>query len=336
MIKSTKDFLQVLKNIDKNNLKPVYIINSEQSYIIEEFIKKFKSIIPDELKSFNQFIFYEHDSKVEDIASIANNYPLAGDLQIIIIKGGDKIISKLDLFKKHIENPSSHCSILLCLNGKKIDKRKKILKQIIDFGGLIEVQKIYENQLSDWIIHIGNSNDLNFNYEIVEIIKERTGNNLSKISNEIKKISMMSKKDISTKELVYKFYGINNEYNIFELQKELGNKNYDKAFRISKYFSENSKKYPPQLIFASLHNYFLNLFQVKSNLKCSSDEISKLTGIYQEFILNDYRKGSVNYSLKEIVNILGTIKNYDGKSKGLMKDKYFDTELLQFISEIKT
>ncbi|GIR98201.1 MAG: hypothetical protein CM15mP101_05710 [Flavobacteriaceae bacterium] len=97
MIKSTKDFLQVLKNIDKNNLKPVYIINSEQSYIIEEFIKKFKSIIPDELKSFNQFIFYEHDSKVEDIASIANNYPLAGDLQIIIIKGGDKIISKLDL-----------------------------------------------------------------------------------------------------------------------------------------------------------------------------------------------------------------------------------------------
>ena len=55
-----------------------------------------------------------------------------------------------------------------------------------------------------------------------------------------------------------------------------------------------------------------------------------------EFILNDYRKVSVNYSLKEIVNILGTIKNYDGKSKGLMKDKYFDSELLQFISEIKT
>ena len=70
MIKSTKDFLQVLKNIDKNNLKPFYIINSEQSYIIEEFIEKFKSTIPDELKSFNQFIFYEHDSKAEDIASL--------------------------------------------------------------------------------------------------------------------------------------------------------------------------------------------------------------------------------------------------------------------------
>ena len=59
MIKSTKDFLQVLKNIDKNNLKPFYIINSEQSYIIEEFIKKFKSIIPDELKSFNP-VSYTH------------------------------------------------------------------------------------------------------------------------------------------------------------------------------------------------------------------------------------------------------------------------------------
>ena len=29
---------------------------------------------------------------------------------------------------------------------------------------------------------------INFNYEIVEIIKERTGNNLSKISNEIKNL----------------------------------------------------------------------------------------------------------------------------------------------------
>ena len=94
---------------------------------------------------------------------------------------------------------------MLCLNGKKIDKRKKILKQIIDFGGLIEVQKIYENQLSDWIIHIGNSNDLNFNYEIVEIIKERTGNNLSKISNEIKKISMMSKRIFQLKNLFINF-----------------------------------------------------------------------------------------------------------------------------------
>ncbi len=59
MIKSTKDFLQVLKNIDKNNLKPVYIINSEQSYIIEEFIKKFKSIIPDELKTLRLRILHQ-------------------------------------------------------------------------------------------------------------------------------------------------------------------------------------------------------------------------------------------------------------------------------------
>ena len=93
---STKPKLCVC-NVDEDSI-------AKGNNYTEEFIEKFKSIIPDELKSFNQFIFYEHDTKVEDIASIANNYPLAGDLQIIIIKGGDKIISKLDLFKKHIEN----------------------------------------------------------------------------------------------------------------------------------------------------------------------------------------------------------------------------------------
>ena len=332
MIKSTKDFIQVLKNIDKNNLNPLYIVNSEQSYIIDQFVEKFKSMIPDDLKSFNQFIFYDHDSIAEDIISVANNYPLAGDLKIIIVKTADKMINKFELFQKFIDKSSNHCTILLCLNGKKIDKRKK---KIIGSAILIEVQKIYSNQLSDWIIYIGKLNNLNFNYEIVEIIKERTGVNLSKISNEIKKISLMNHDEFSEKELIYRFFGINNEYNIFELQKELGNKNYDKVFRISKYFSENSKKYPPQLIFASLHNYFLNLFQIKSNINLNYNEISNLTGIYQHFILDDFKKISNNYSLREIVNILGVIKTYDAKSKGLKKDKYYDSELLQFISEIK-
>ena len=333
MIKSTKDFIQVLKNIDKNNLNPLYIVNCEQSYIIDQFVEKFKSMIPIELKSFNQFVFYDHDSKAEDILSVANNYPLAGDLQIIIVRTADKMINKFELFQKFIEKSSNHCAILLCLNGKKIDKRKKT---VFSSARLIEVQKIYNNQLSDWIVHIGKENNLNFNYEIVEIIKERTGNNLSKVSNEIKKISLMNHHGISEKELIYKYFGINNEYNIFELQKELGNKNYINAFTISKYFSENSKKYPPQLIFASLHNYFLNLFQIKSNIKLNYTEISNLTGIYQQFILDDFRKISNNYSLREIVNILGVIKAYDAKSKGLKKDKYYDSELLQFISEIKT
>ena len=56
----------------------------------------------------------------------------------------------------------------------------------------------------------------------------------------------------------------------------------------------------------------------------------------QIITFSNFKKISNNYSLREIVNILGVIKAYDAKSKGLKKDKYYDSELLQFISEIKT
>ena len=74
------------------------------------------------------------------------------------------------------------------------------------------------------------------------------------------------------------------------------------------------------------------LHQLKQTLRQNIDNSTDKS----EFILNDYRKVSKNYSLKEIVNVLAIIKDYDGKSKGYKKDKYFDSELLQFISEIKT
>lgn len=335
MIKNTNDFLYELNKINKSEILPLYIVNSDQSYVIENFVETFKSLVPYDTKSFNQFIFYEHDSTIEDILTKANNYPLNGDLQIIIVRTANKIIGKIEIFNNYLEKFSKHCTILMCVNGKKINKKNPILKKVIDYGGLIETKKIYENDLSDWIIYIAKLKSLNLDYELIELIKQRTGSNLSKISNEISKISLMGSKNHTTKNLIYKYFGVNNQYNIFELQKSLGKKNFDKAFLISKYFSENSSKYPPQLIFTSLHNYYLNIFQIKCGVDLGYSELAKITGIYQEFILNDLKRVSTKFSLKEIVKILSIIKKYDSRSKGLVNKKFYDSEILQFISEIK-
>ena len=154
-------------------------------------------------------------------------------------------------------------------------------------------------------------------YKTSQLIIELTGNDLSKINNEFEKLSL-NKKDSSeiNEELILNHFGINNEYNLFELQNQYGKRNIMKVLKISDYFSKNPKKYPIQVVLLNIYNYYLKIFQIQSLKKLSDSEVSKQAGI-NPFFLNEFKNASMNISMKETVEALNTIKNYDLKSKGI-------------------
>ena len=125
---------------------------------------------------------------------------------------------------------------------------------------------------------------------------------------------------------------INNDFNLFELQNEIGKKNYKKVFMISNYFSNNSS-YTIQQILSTLHNYFTTIFQIHA-LKSNNPQIlSKNLGINYYF-LNDYISASKNYSIKDSVKIIRIINKYDLKSKGVNFDSSANSLINQLMAEI--
>ena len=55
-------------------------------------------------------------------------------------------------------------------------------------------------------------------------MSEFLGNNLSKIKNQIEKLLIITKENHISPQLIEKHIGINNDYNLFELQNALGEK----------------------------------------------------------------------------------------------------------------
>ena len=133
-------------------------------------------------------------------------------------------------------------------------------------------------------------------------------------------------------DLIVEHFGINNDYNLFELQNEIGKKNYHKVFLISDYFSKNSS-YSIQQILSTLHNYFTNIFQIHSINSNNPNSISKIIGI-NYFFVNDYINASKNYNIKEVVNIIRVINKYDLKSKGIGFEGNSNKLITQLVSEI--
>ena len=96
------------------------------------------------------------------------------------------------------------------------------------------------------------------------MISEICGNNLSLIDNEFSKLKLnLNSNNEVDEEVILDTFGINKEYNIFELQNYYGKRELKKVIEISEYFSGNNKNYPIQLVLASFIHIIKRFFKFK-------------------------------------------------------------------------
>ena len=144
-------------------------------------------------------------------------------------------------------------------------------------------------------------------------MSEYLGNDLGKISNEISKLVINLSKDTQiTENEIEQNIGISKDYNLFELQNALSDKDQLKAHRIIQYFEANPKDHPLQMISVVLHNYFIKVFLYHNIRNKEPNIIASELGVHPYFV-KDYSKASRSFSSQKIVNIISQIKNLDLK-----------------------
>src|SRR5690606_29008699 len=109
---------------------------------------------------------------------------------------------------------------------KKIDKRKALYKAVDKIGVIYESKKLYENQVADWIRKVLASKNYTISPKASQMLVEFLGTDLSKINNELDKLQIIlpTGSDI-TPEVIEENIGISKDYNNFELQKAIGERN---------------------------------------------------------------------------------------------------------------
>ena len=96
------------------------------------------------------------------------------------------------------------------------------------------------------------------------MLTEYLGTDLHKIANELDKliITLPAGKPVITTSIIEQNIGISKDYNNFELQKAIGEKNILKANMIVNYFADNPRDNPITLSIASLFGFFSKLLTI--------------------------------------------------------------------------
>ncbi len=308
----------ILKDLKKGQYHPLYFLHGEESYFIDilsDFIEN--QVLNESEKAFNQTIFYGKDVNHLAIVDTARRFPMMAPYQVVILKEAQDMKSLKEL-KTYIEKPSEKTILVICHKHKKFNLNSAFGKLLKKNALVFESKKLYDNQVPDWIQQYLSNKSLKIDPQASVLLGEYLGTNLSKVANELDKLAINLPKGTQiTKQHIEENIGISKDYNVFELQKALGQKNVLKVNRIANYFASNPRKNPLPMVTASLYNYFSKMYMLKALKNAPEQEVMKALNLRSAFFLKEYRMAVRNYHLIEIEKTLDLLKEFDLKSKGV-------------------
>lgn len=315
----------ILRDLKAKKYKPVYLLHGEESYYIDQVVHFMEQHVLDDMqKGFNQTVLYGKDTDMATILNAAKRYPMMSDYQLIIVKEAQDLkwakevdgSSKAAEFVQHyFEKPLPSTILVLAYKYANFDKRKKIYKSIGKQGVIFQSDPVRDYKLAAWIEDLVEEKGAKIAPQAAALMAEYLGTDLSKISNELEKLLLnISKGTTIDTDHIQRNIGISKEYNVFELQKALAVRNVLKCNQIINYFANNPKANPMVMIMANLNSYFTRI--LKYHYLQHKGDAAKELGVNPYFV-KDYETAARSYNLTKVFQIIGLLREYDLKSKGV-------------------
>jgi DNA polymerase-3 subunit delta len=308
---------EIISDLKKRIFKPVYFFAGEEPYYIDlltDFIEE--KILPETEKSFNQVVLYGEDTTVPAIIDTARKFPMMSSHQVIIVKEAQSL-KKIEDLIHYLEKPLLSTILVINYKYRDIDKRTKFFKALEKHAVYFESQRLRDYQVPAWIERYLMAQGIKTDPNASAMLTEYLGTDLHKIANELKKliITLPAGKPVITITLIEKNIGISKDYNNFELQKAVGERNILKANMIVHHFAENPKDNPITLSIASLFSYFSKLLTYHYLPDKSKNNVAASLKINPYFV-REYEVAASKYNVSKTVQIISLLRTYDMKSKG--------------------
>ena len=325
-------YREIVTRINQKIYKPIYLLMGDEAYHIDKLSSYIAAnILNESEKAFNQTILYGKDVDVTAIINAARRFPMMANHQVIIVKEAQNIrkLEELDVYAKA---PLQSTILVLCLKGKTVDKRSAFYKTVGKTGEVLETVKLYENEVSPWISAYVQQQGYFIEPAASAVMADYVGSDLSKLVNELGKLFSLlptDRKKLTVADIEQNI-GISKDYNTFELNNAVAQRNVVKANRIAYHFGKNPSEYPLIVTISTLYSLFRNLLKLYALKKRSATqgEIASELGI-NPFFVKDYESAIRLYSIGKVVGNINLLREYDMRGKGFGNTSVSHEELLR-------
>jgi DNA polymerase III subunit delta len=320
---------KIIADWKQKKFKPLYWLEGEEPFFIDEVVDYAEhNLLSESEASFNLTVFYGKDADWANIVNACMKYPMFGERQVVLLKEAQQM-KDIEKLENYIQKPLASTIFVVSYKDKKLDARTKFSKTVKQHGELVTTKKIYENQLPEWTQQMIESFGLSITHTALLLLVDHIGNDLSRLKNEVEKISInLNKRNTITEEDIENYVGVSKEFNVFELQDALSYKNLPKAIRIIQYFQSNPKAAPIQLILPTLYAYFSKIYTA-ATLNDNSEYALRPMFYNNPFIAKQAVAAIKNYGFSGAEKIILLLHEYNLKGIGINNSGNTDAALLK-------
>jgi DNA polymerase-3 subunit delta len=323
------DSVSILHSWSKGQFSPFYWLEGDEDYFIDQLTEAAeKSILKPEEAAFNCTVFYGRDTSWADVLNQCRRYPMFAERQVVILKEAQQL-RDIEKLEPYFEQPLSSTILIIAHKEKKLDNRKKVARLIKEKGAYVFFKKLSEKDIASWIEQRLAERAYKIAPRALLLMVDHLGSDLSRIAQEIEKLQLNCKPgSVIDEDAIERFVGVNKEFNVFELQTALAQKDFLKAFRIVQYFKQNPKAAPLQLILPLLYSFFSKVYMLFGTDATDDRTIAGQLGI-PPFSIRNYKEAARLYGYKGTELNLLLLHQYNLKSVGVGAASTDDSSLLK-------
>lgn len=321
----------IMSELKSGTFRPVYYLMGEEGYFTDRITDYIMENALNEVeRDFNLTVYYGLDSDIDTIVTAAKRFPMMAERQVIVVKEA-QLLKNIDSLQFYLQAPQPTTVLVFAHKNGSLDKRKKVASELERCGVVLDSKKMRDDQLPAFINGYLRGKGLVADTKSVLMMRESVGADLSRLAGEIDKLAIaLPQGSVEiTPELIEEHIGISKEYNNFELQNALVNKDVLKANRIIQYFARNPKKNPIQMTLALLFSFFSNVMMCYYAPEKSERGVAEFLGLKSTWGVGDYIKAMKNYRAMHVMEILHLIRIADAQSKGAEGPQVPDGEIMR-------
>lgn len=347
MAKSTVKFKETVAEYERlagevraRRFAPVYLLMGEESYFIDALADLLAETILDPAeRAFNQLTVYGRDTDGGQVVNLCRQMPMMGAWQVVIVREAQQLRG-LEKLAHYTQNPSPTTILVICHKEKNADKRSAFYKGAAAHGTVFESVRPRDYEIGPWLTQFAASRGFALDTKAAAMLAEHLGTDIAKIASELEKLAVsvpegtkrITDSDIET------FTGISKDFNNFELCKAVLARDTERALRIAGHFARNPKEHPLLVTVMALFGQFRQLFLLnylfwqarrKGTPVPPDGELMRVLKVNNPYAVGELRQALPAWPNKRVFAILGLLREYDAKSKGINAGGAPDGELLR-------
>lgn len=314
------------KQLNQGELQGIYLLYGEETFLLEQQLKKIKKLFGETVKGINYIIIDENNIQelISDIETPAFGY----EKKLIVArntgifkreaKGRSGGVSKElkdkinDYLKENIDDINS--SVILVFIENEAEKNS-IYNTIEKIGKVCNFEEQKPFQIIKRLKNICNGYKVQADENVLQYLIEACGTNMQDLINEIRKLieyagenGKIQKQDID-KLCIKKIESV-----IFDLTDNLGQKKVKEAIEVLNNLI--ASKEPIQKILITLYNHFKKLYFTKL-ATAENKDIAQCLNLKpnQMFLVNKYKAQAKGFKTSELKKIIQELQDLDYKYK---------------------